>query len=59
MAPNSKALAKKYNRRPFAISVAMPEGDIQYLTLKFQITGPLSKEQMRKILIHAAHDFLG
>jgi hypothetical protein len=55
---NSKAIAEKYHMRPFAVSVAMPGGDIQYLELKFQIYGPLSKEQIRKVLINAAHDFL-
>lgn len=58
MARNSEALAEKYHMRPFAITVAMPEGDIQYLELKFQIYGPLSKQELRKILISAAHDFL-
>jgi hypothetical protein len=58
MARNSKAIAEKYHMRPFAVSVAMPEGDIQYLELKFQIYGPLPKEKIRKILINAAHDFL-
>lgn len=58
MARSSKSLAKKYHMRPFAITVAMPGGDIQYLELKFQIYGPLSKQELRKILINAAHDFL-
>lgn len=58
MARNSQVLAKKYNMRPFGVSVAMPEGDIQFLELEFQICGPLSKEQIRKILIEAAHGFL-
>lgn len=58
MARNSQLLAKKYNMRPFGVSVAMPEGDIQFLELEFQICGPLSKEQVRKILIEAAHGFL-
>lgn len=58
VARNSKALAKKYHMRPFAIGVAMPGGDIQYLELKFQIYGPLSKNEIRKILLDAAHDFL-
>jgi len=58
MARNSKVISAKYRMRPFAISVAMPGGDIQYLELKFQICGPLSKEQIRKILIDASHDFL-
>ncbi len=58
MARNSKALAKKYHMRPFGISVAMPGGDIQFLELEFQICGPLSKDEIRKILIDAVHDFL-
>ena len=36
----------------------MPEGDIQYLALEFQICGPLSNQELRKILIGAANDFL-
>lgn len=55
---NSKALAKKYCMRPFAITVAMPGGDIKYLELEFQIHGPLSKQELRKILTNSAHDFL-
>ena len=55
---NSKALAKKYCMRPFAITVAMPSGDIKYLELEFQIRGPLTKQELRKILIDSAHDFL-
>ena len=47
---NSKALAKKYCMRPFAITVAMPGGDIRYLKLKFQIHGPLSKKELRKVV---------
>lgn len=58
MARNSKALAKKYHMRPFGISVAMPGGDIQFLELEFQTCGPLSKHEIRKILINSAHDFL-
>jgi hypothetical protein len=58
MARNSESLAKKYHMRPFALTVAMPGGDIQYLELEFQIYGPLSKQELRKILINAAHDFL-
>jgi hypothetical protein len=55
---NSKALAKKYCMRPFAITVAMPGGDIKYLELEFQIRGPLSQQELRKVLINSAHDFL-
>lgn len=58
MARNSTSIAEKYHMRPIAITVAMPGGDIRYLELEFQIVGPLSKEQIRKILIDSAHDFL-
>ena len=58
MAHNSQTLAKKYHLRPFGVTVAMPGGDIRYLALEFQICGPLSNEELRKILIDAAHDFL-
>lgn len=58
MARNAKALAKKYCARPVGITVAMPGGNIQYLELEFQIDGPLSRSEIRKILIKLAHDFL-
>jgi hypothetical protein len=58
MARNSKTIAEKYHLRPVGIGIAMPEGDIRSLELEFQIFGPLSKEQIRNILIHSAHDFL-
>ncbi len=58
MARNSKTLAKKYHMRPFAISVAMPVGNIKYLELKFQAYGPLLKEEIRKLLVDSAKDFL-
>ncbi len=58
MGRNSKMLAEKYCMRPVGVTVAMPGGDIQYLELEFQLRGPLSKQEIRKILIHSAHDFL-
>lgn len=58
MGKNSRLLAKKYHIRPFAVTVAMPEGNIQYLELKFQIYGPLSRDEIRKVLIDTVHDFL-
>jgi hypothetical protein len=38
MARNSKSLARKYNMRPFGITVAMPGGDIRYIELEFKFT---------------------
>lgn len=55
---NSKMLAEKYHMKPVGVGIAMPGGDIKYLNLEFQIYGPLSKDDIRKLLIHAAHDFL-
>lgn len=58
LAYSEKMLREKYNIRPRAVTVAMPEGDIQYLELKFNIQGPLSKAEIRRILIDVIHDFL-
>lgn len=58
MGRNSKRLAKKYCLRPLSITVAMPGGDIRYLELEFQIQGPFSKIEARKVLLDIAHDFL-
>ncbi|MFZ0565166.1 MAG: hypothetical protein WAM28_03175 [Chlamydiales bacterium] len=58
LARNAKILAKKYHMNPVGNTVAMPGGDIQYLELEFQIHGPLSKNEIRKVLINSAHDFL-
>lgn len=58
MARNSKMLANKYHMKPIGISVSMPGGDIRSLELEFKIYGPLSKDEIRAILIGAAHDFL-
>lgn len=58
MSRNSHTLAKKYHMHPFGVTVAMPEGDIQYLELEFQIQGPLPKQEIRQLLINVAHDFL-
>lgn len=55
---NIKLIQDKYNLRPFGTTVAMPEGDIQYLELEFQIYGPLAKPSIRQLLISIAHDFL-
>lgn len=58
MGYSAKMLSKKYNIRPCATTVAMPECDIQYLELKFDVLGPLPQDTIRKILINSIHDFL-
>ena len=58
MGRNSKMLANKYGMRPSSATVAMPGGDIQYLELAFQICGPLSKSEIRQILLDSSHNFI-
>lgn len=58
LAYSEKILSEKYNIRPRAITVAMPEGDIQYLELKFDMQGPLSKSNIRELLVNIVNDFL-
>ncbi|NGX61735.1 MAG: hypothetical protein K940chlam9_01224 [Chlamydiae bacterium] len=58
MGRNTKKLSKKHKMHPMGVTVAMPGGDIQYLEIHFQVPGPLSKEDIRKLLVDAAHDFL-
>lgn len=58
MAYSGQMLSKKYSMRLCATTVAMPGGNIQYLELKFDIRGPLSKMAIRKLLIDIVNDFL-
>jgi hypothetical protein len=58
MGYSAKMLSQKYNIRPCAVTVAMPECDIQYLELKFDMLGPLPQDNIRKVLINSVHDFL-
>jgi len=55
---SARTISDKYQIRPCATCVAMPNGDIQYLELKFDVIGPLSQEEIRKMLICSVHDFL-
>lgn len=49
---------KKYKIKTVGTNVSMPGGDVRLLGLDFQVRGPLSKEEIRKILLDLAHDFL-
>lgn len=49
---------KKYNLNAIATNVSMPGGVVKKLGLDFQIHGPLSKEELRKILVALAQEFL-
>ena len=52
------SLTKKYKIKAIATDVSMPGGDVRLLGLDFAIRGPLSKEQIRKILIDLVQEFL-
>jgi hypothetical protein len=52
------ALSGKYHMNPIGMGASMPGGIVKKLILSFQLEGPLSKEELRKILIHATQDFV-
>ncbi len=54
----AKDFEKKYNIRPIGTNVAMHGGIVRMLGLDFQVLGPLSQEQIRKILIKLVQKFL-
>ncbi|PJD93786.1 MAG: hypothetical protein CK425_12415 [Parachlamydia sp.] len=49
---------KKYKINAMATNIAMPGGVVKLLGLDFQVRGPLSKEEIRKMLITLEEDFL-
>jgi len=51
-------LGKKYKLQARAIKIAMPGGVINLLGFHFTIQGPLTKEELRLILVSCAQDFL-
>ena len=55
---SARSIEKKYKMKAIGTVVAMPEGVVKELGLSFQIQGPLIKEEIRKILITSAKDFL-
>ena len=57
MVYSGKVLSEKYHMQLCSTAVAMPGGDIRYLELEFEVQGPLSKENIRGLLIQMARDF--
>ena len=53
-----KIIQKKYNIRACGSGVSMPGGPIQKLILSFSSNRPFLKEELRKILISAAHEMV-
>lgn len=51
-------LSKKCKMKPIGITVGMPSGVVKLLGLEFDIIGPLSKNEIRKILISSSEEFI-
>jgi hypothetical protein len=51
-------LSKKYHMKAIGVTFSMPRGIIKKLGIDFNIRGPLSKEQLRAILINMTQDFV-
>lgn len=54
----SKILKDRYEMNPIATNVAMPGGIVKLMGIDFQIRGPLTKEEIRKILVDCAQELL-
>ena len=55
---SSIKLQKKYNIKPSGTVVAMPGGIVSKLGLSFHLRGPLSQENIRRLIITLSQDFL-
>lgn len=53
----SNSFKEKYKINVTSTNVSMPDGVIKLLGLDFQMIGPRSKEEIRKILIELAQEF--
>ena len=49
---------QNYKVKTVATNVGMPGGDVKLFGLEFHIKGPLTKKEIRKILISMAQKFL-
>lgn len=54
----SSSLEMKYDLKTIGTIVSMPGGNVKELGLDFQIRGPLSQNEIRKILIRISQDFI-
>lgn len=54
----SKKLRSKYDMRPIGTGIGMPDGVVTMLALSFEKTGPLSREEGRKIIVDCVQDIL-
>ncbi len=54
----AKIIKDKYNLKPCGSGASMPGGPIQKLALCFDTKYPLTKEQLRELLIKSAHELV-
>jgi len=54
----ASSIEKKYEVRTIGNIVAMPSGNVKELGLSFTLQGPTNREEIRKILIEIAQEFL-
>lgn len=53
-----KVITEKYEVKPRGVGAAMPGGPIQILTLCFNTKYPLTKEQLRELLVNLANELV-
>jgi hypothetical protein len=58
LARTAKVIKEKYDIKPCGMGAAMPGGPIQELTLCFSTKYPYTREQLRGLLIKAAHELI-
>ncbi|WP_044882471.1 hypothetical protein [Neochlamydia sp. EPS4] len=54
----SKKLQKKYSMRTIGTGIGMPDGVVTMLALSFEKTGPLTKEEGRRIIVDCVQEIL-
>lgn len=48
----------KYDISPIGTTISMPEGELKLLGLSFEMYGPLTREELRVMLVDMAEEFL-
>lgn len=58
MSKMAKSIEKKYHMRPSGSCISMPDGNVRKLGFDYKIQGPLSREEIRKLLLGIGQEFL-
>lgn len=54
----AETLKQKYKMKPIGTTVSMPRCVVKNLGVHFQIHGPVTRSEIRKVLVEVAKDFL-